>query len=265
MRFARWTRRTRCFWQVANGRVGYAWWMNAVARSCRPRFFPQRYWNQVAPALVQEVLRAVFARWGRPEQFRVDNGTPWGSAGDWPTDLALWLIGLGVGMIWNRPRRPQDNGVVERSQGTGKRWVEPQTCRDPHELQQRLDEMDRIQREVYPSIAGQSRLQAFPGLQHSQRPYNKAWEQQHWDLELVLAHLAEYSVLRHVDRKGQVSLYNRNHYVGKQYSGRDIYVMLDPIDREWVFSTPEGTQLRRKVAEEISQERILKLQVTHRR
>ena len=239
--------------------------MNAAARSCRPRFFPLGYWNQVEPRAVQEALRQVFSRWGRPERFRVDNGTPWGSAGDWPTDLALWLIGLGVGMIWNPPRRPQDNGVVERSQGTGKRWGEPHTCRNPQELQQRLDNMDRIQRELYPSIQGHSRSQAFPQLQHSTRTYSKAWERRTWNLELVLAHLADYGVSRRVDRKGQVSVYNRNHYIGRQYSGQDVYVVLDPVDREWVFSTREGVQLRHKPAAEVDRERIIKLQVSHRR
>lgn len=200
-----------------------------------------------------------------PWSFRIDNGSPWGSAGDWPTDLALWLIGLGVEMIWNPPRRPQDNGVIERSQGTGKRWTEPGTCQDMHELQQRIDEMDRIQREVYPSVQGQSRSQAFPDLPHSGRCYSKAWEKREWSLKLVLEHLAAYSVLRRVDRKGQVSIYNRSHYVGQQHSGRDIYVMLDPIDTEWVFSTAEGMQLRRKPAEEITRERVMRLQVSHRR
>lgn len=214
---------------------------------------------------MQDTLRQVFSKWGRPERFRVDNGTPWGSAGDWPTDLALWLIGLGIGMIWNPPRRPQDNGVVERSQGTGKRWGEPKTCRHPQELQERLDDMDRIQREVYPSIQGRSRWEAFPDLRHSTRTYSKAWEKRSWDLELVRGHLADYSVQRRVDSKGQVSLYNRNHYVGKPHSGQDIYVVFDPNDNEWVFTTIQGVQLRHKAAEEISRERITKLQVTHRR
>jgi hypothetical protein len=175
------------------------------------------------------------------------------------------LIGLGVDMIWNPARRPQDNGVVERSQGTGKRWGEPETCQDPEELQRRLHEMDRIQREVYPSIAGQSRWQTFPELQQVTRPYSEAWEKQHWDLNLVLAHMADAQALRRVDKKGQVSVYGRNHYVGKKHQGQDIYVFLDPQDREWVFATSEGVQLRRKAAEEITQERILKLQVTNRR
>ncbi len=177
----------------------------------------------------------------------------------------MWLIGLGIGMIWNPPRRPQDNGVIERSLGTGKRWGEPQTCHSPEELQERLDEMDRIQREVYPSIRRQSRWQAFPELQHSSRPYKPTGEKREWNLELVLTHLADYCVPRRVDSKGQVSLYNRNHYVGKHYRGQDIYVLLDPLECEWVFASVAGTQLRRKVAEEISRERIVNMDVSHRR
>jgi len=239
--------------------------MNAAVRSCRPRFSPQGYWNQVAPTAVQAALRTIFSAWGRPARFRVDNGTPWGSAGDWPTDLALWLIGLGVDMIWNPPRRPQDNGVVERSQGTGKRWGEPHTCRDADELQHRLDNLDRIQREVYPSIHGRSRQEAFPQLQQRPRTFSPGWEKRAWSLALVLDHLADYSVPRRVDRKGQVSVYNRNHYVGKHYCGQTLYVTLDPVDGEWVFATPEGVQLRRKGAAEITRERIVKLQVSHHR
>lgn len=214
---------------------------------------------------MQTQLRLIFSRWGRPERLRVDNGTPWGSSGDWPPDLALWLIGLGVAMIWNPPRQPQRNGVVERSQGTGKRWGEPSTCRTHKELQRRLEELDEIQRAVYPSVNQGSRLQAFPQLAHSDRPYDEGWEKRHWDLSLVLTHMADYRVVRRVDQKGQVSLYNRGHYVGKLYRGQDIYAALDPVDREWVFSTVEGVQIRRRQADEITPQRIGKLDVTHRR
>ena len=48
-----------------------------------------------------------------------------GRKGTCPPGLELWLAGLGVEVRANPPRRPQDNGVVERSQGTGKRWAEP--------------------------------------------------------------------------------------------------------------------------------------------
>ncbi len=132
-------------------------------------------------------------------------------------------------------------------------------------MQRRLDDLDRIQREVYPSIKGQSRWRAFPGLQQNERAYSKTWEKRSWSLQPVLDHMANEHGLRRVDRKGQVSIYGRSHYVGKAHQGQDVYVFLDPVDREWVFATPAGVQLRRKTAEEITQGRILKLQVTNRR
>jgi hypothetical protein len=195
----------------------------------------------------------------------VDNGVPWGSCGDLPTDLALWLIGLGVGVDWNPPRRPQDNGVVERSQGTGKRWAEPRLCSSPEELQGQLERFDAIQRQEYPSLRGRSRLEAFPQLAHSGRGYTPAWEEAHWDLAAVFAHLSGYAVSRRVDMTGKVSLYNRHHYVGVLHQGKNVYVMVDPDLREWVFADERGQQLRRRPADEISEENILKLTVTRRR
>src|SRR5262245_4261113 len=128
--------------------------MSVAGPFCRRPFSPLGKWLQVPPVAVQAELRNVFARWGLPATLRVDNGGPWGSAGDWPPDLALWLLGLGLEIHWNDPHAPEQNGVVERSQGTGKRWAEPEQCATPAELHQRLQEMDGIQREVYPSIEG---------------------------------------------------------------------------------------------------------------
>jgi hypothetical protein len=121
--------------------------MSAAARCSGLRFSPRGRWSQVPPREVQAQLRLALGRWGRPERFRVDNGVPWGSWGDLPTDLTLWLIGLDVGVDFNSPARPQDNGVVERSQRTAKRWGEPQSRYGPEELQRRPEDMDMIQRQ----------------------------------------------------------------------------------------------------------------------
>jgi transposase InsO family protein len=139
--------------------------------------------STVGPWQVQVQLRAVFSGWGRPDRFRVDNGFPWGSSGDFPTDLALWLIGLEIPVSWNAPRQPQKNGTVERSQGVGKSWAEPGACRSVAELQRRLCKMDRVQREEYPCRDGLSRTEAFPTLKHSRRAYDAAWEEKHWSLD----------------------------------------------------------------------------------
>lgn len=209
-------------------------------------------------------MRKLFGQWGLPERVRVDNGIPWGSWSDLPPDLALWLIGLGVDVIWNDAHRPQQNGVVERSQGTGKRWGEPFSQESPEELQRQMDTMDRIQREEYPVMGGKSRTELYPALKHSGRPYTRRWEQRHWDLHRVLTHLAGYAVVRRVGKSGRVSVYNRAYYAGAVHQGKTVYVMFDPDAREWIFADLEGRQLNRKPAREISVSTIQRLQVTRR-
>ena len=216
-------------------------------------------------SFTQAQLRLAFARWGRPRAIRVDNGTPWGSAGDLPTELAMWLIGLGVEVICNPPRRPQDNGVIERSQGTGKRWAEPHTCPDAAAPGRRLEEQDAIQREHYPSLKGRSRMEAFPALVHSGREYRPADEAATWDLGPVLRHLAGYVLTRRADGGGTVSLLNRSRYVSRARSGRDVLITLDPLTTEWVYSGPDGVEYRRQAAEELTAERITSLDVSNHR
>lgn len=239
--------------------------MSAAARRFGPRFSPLARWNQVPPADVRDQLRLAFARWGLPRRLRVDNGTPWGSKGDWPTELALWLIGLGIEMIWNTPRRPQENGVIERSQGTANRWCEPWACDSPEELQARLEWMDWLHREVYPYRDRQSRAAFYPGLAHSGRAYTRLSEGSLWDWGRVTAHLASYVVVRRVSQRGMASIYNRGYYVGRVHQGKEVYVTFDPETNEWVFADASGRELRHKPATEITPERVMALDVTDRR
>lgn len=210
---------------------------------------------------MQQALRAALGRWGLPGRLRVDNGKPWGSWSDLPPVLALWLIGLGIDLVWNDPRRPQQNGVVERSQGTAKRWAEPQACRTVEELQTRLDADDRLQRERYPLSQGRSRCQLFPGLRHSGRRYREASEAKVWSLRRVQEHLSGYAVGRQVDRQGKVSVYNRNLYVGTLHGGQRVWVQFDPEQQQWLISDSEGRQLRSPPASEINADSICRLQI----
>jgi hypothetical protein len=208
---------------------------------------------------VQAALRHQWGRWGLPRCLRVDNGTPWGNWNDLPTPFALWVVGVGIDWHWNDPRCPQQNPKVERSQGTGKRWSEPGQCRTVAELQQRLDEADRIQREEYPTAAGASRLAVFPQLRHADRRYSLAWEQRTWSLVRVEAFLAEYVGRRRVTAKGQVTIYDHGRHVGVQYRGQTVQVQYDPQAHGWLISDREGREIRRHEAPEISRARILGL------
>jgi hypothetical protein len=227
--------------------------------------FPAARWEHVDRHTIQEHFRETFCRWGLPERLRSDNGYPWGSTGDFPPELALWVIGLGVQMVWIPPGCPQENGVVERAQGTGQNWAEPRSCRNVAELQRRCDEMDRRQRERYPYREGRSRWEVYPGLQHSGRTYSRRWEERNWDLSRVLDLVAGQVVKRHVDASGSVSLYHRTRYVGKPQIGKNIYVSLDPTGPTWVFADEDGNEVRTHSADELSAQRIRGLSVSCRK
>lgn len=216
---------------------------------------------------VQAVLRIWFAQWGLPTQLRVDNGYPWGGWSELPPDLALWLLGLGITIVWNRPRHSQGNAVVERAHGVCQRWVEPATCPSAGALQTRLDWATTVQRERYPAIAGHSRLAAFPALAAGGAPYDPAQEGQQWNERRVWAFLGTRVWRRRVDKVGRISLANRALGVGRSSAGQQVTVRLDMHDDApvWVIRDGQGTLLRQHPAPELGRERILALDVSHRR
>jgi hypothetical protein len=217
---------------------------------------------------VQRVLRGWFAQWGLPAALRLDNGQPWGAAGrDFPPDLALWLLGLGIALVWNAPHYKQGNAVLENAHGVCQRWVEAHTCPDPATLQARLDWAVTTQRERYPSCAGRSRLAAYPALAHSGRPYDPAREGAQWQERRVWQWLGERVWTRRVDQAGRISLANRALGVGKAWAGQTVTVRLVVRGRRphWRISAADGTLVRQLPAPELGRQRIRALDVSRRR
>jgi hypothetical protein len=162
-----------------------------------------------------------------------------------PTALNLWAAGLDVRTHCNDPYRPQQNGVVERTQRTTEGWVDPPRCENIAHLRECVAKEDYIQREVYPSIAGRSRRQAYPGLLNSGRGYALCWEEVYWDLDKALAVLGGYRVRRKVNSQGKVSVYDWLVAVGKEQAGRWLEVQFGTGTGEWVVSEADGTEVRR--------------------
>ncbi|QUS38777.1 IS481 family transposase [Tardiphaga alba] len=73
---------------------------------------------------VQEQLTQTFRRYGLPDALFVDNGPPWGDSSQsrW-TGLRVWLLKLGVEVIYARPLHPQSRGKNERFHRTLKAEV----------------------------------------------------------------------------------------------------------------------------------------------
>jgi len=216
---------------------------------------------------VQAVLRTWFAQWGRPSALRLDNGAPWGGGNDLPPDLALWLLGVGLDLVWNRPRHNQGNAVIENGHGVCQRWVEPGTCPDVATLQTRLDWAVTTQRERYPSCAGESRLAAYPALAASGHPYDPAQEDKTWDAPRVWTWLADRVAVRRVNKVGRSSLANRAVWVGRPWARQEVTVRLAIADDApvWVIRDGQGRLLRQHPAPELAAARIRALDVSRRR
>lgn len=64
---------------------------------------------------VKGLIESIFRRYGLPDAFYVDNGSPWGDAsGHKWTRFGVWLLKLGVDVIHSRPYHPQGRGKNER-------------------------------------------------------------------------------------------------------------------------------------------------------
>jgi transposase InsO family protein len=73
---------------------------------------------------VQSQLEGIFRRYGLPDAFFVDNGTPWGdSSGQHWTRFGVWLLKLGIELLHARPYHPQSRGKNERFHRTLKAEV----------------------------------------------------------------------------------------------------------------------------------------------
>ena len=209
------------------------------------------------------MLRRCFERWGMPGRIRVDNGAPWGNTHrDVPSPLSLWLIGLDVEVVWNRPRHPTDNGVVERGQGVVQQWVEVACCRSLAELERWLAWAVEMQREKYPACNGKSRMASYPELAHSGRSYETAREAQMWDIKRVHYRLSQGIWARKVDKVGYISLYNYAYSVGRPYQGQTVYVQFDGETGEWVVRDGQGNEIKRFQARGIETDAIRHLSVS---
>lgn len=172
-----------------------------------------------------------------PLQIRVDNGRPFGDPKmDLAPPLALWLIGLGIKVIWNPPARPQKNAKVERSQGVMGRWTEYGKCKDTDDLQERLWREAEFHNCYFPirRLGGKTRMQTYPGLLYSGREWNPSV----FKLNRCLVFLAKGRWERKVSTNGQINHYGKRLSVGIAYKHQIVSIKLDARKNQWnVFSS----------------------------
>jgi hypothetical protein len=191
---------------------------------------------------------------------RVDNGEPFGSTRPSTTsELALCLIALGVEVRANSPASPQQNGKVERQQGTSMRWAEVLQCKTLEEAQRKLDEACIIQREQYPvtRLKSKTRKDAFPELYQNQR----TWNPTDFKPQRTYDFLAKKQYVRKVSANCQITHFGHKSRIGSQYKGQSVCLKFNPFTLLWEVFAANGNFIKNLDAGYLAPHRIKNMTV----
>lgn len=196
------------------------------------------------PDLAIAISNRAFEQWGLPQCIKIDNGRPLvnPSSPDLPTLAILWWVGLGIEVIQNRPRRPQENGAVESSQGILNRWVNPKEFNSLKALNRELFQKAQFQREVYmiPNKDYKTRMSLFPELAQSPRRYSP----KNFDFQKVEAFLAQKAWIRKVKRNGEIKLFAQTIYLGTRFAAQSVSIIYDPHEHIWQVHDSKGALIK---------------------
>jgi len=176
---------------------------------------------------------------GIPMCIKIDNGRPFADPQRESIPvLALWLLALGIKVIFNRPRTPQDNAKVERSQGVLSNWTEWEKCADTSTLQVRLSQEVHFHNTQYrvSRLGNKTRTEAFPGSLSSPRPYKP----DDFDPQRAIDFVAKGSWERDVSKQGQFSFWGQRIQAGAKYRHQRISIKLNAKTNQWEAFAKDG-------------------------
>jgi len=218
----------------------------------------KHHWRKLAWTEVRGVLRDAFTEWQTlPDEVQTDNelALAGGPKDPFPSQLTLWLVGLGIKHRFIRPGCPTDQPHIERNHRTLDDLVlDEDATRNLSYLQQALDRERRMYNHDFPSrasdCAGQPPLTAHPELLQPRRYYQPELELALFDRQRVYDYLATFTFKRTVSASAQVSLGRHLYSLGKKLVRerrvKTVLVRCDPVQREWVFLTENEEELVRR-------------------
>lgn len=194
-------------------------------------------------AVVQSINQ-VFKHWGLPKQIKIDNGHPFVTPNhrDIPTKSKLWWIGLGIEVIQNQLRQPQQNGIVECLQGIMKNWSNTKAQKSIRGLQKRLDLESDFQRNHYriPAKGNKTRIELHSSLEQNPRKYDP----RKFDMNRVYDYLTEQVWERTLNNNGSTHIFGQTIYISYKLKKQPVTVTFDPIDKQWLIRSQNGTILK---------------------
>lgn len=216
---------------------------------------------------VQAACRQCFARFGLPDRLRTDKGSCFVGTmpqTGFPSQVTLWLVGLGIAHETIEKGQVTQNGCVERLNRTFNQLV----LRDGpfpnlEELQDLADATRDFLNHRYPSRAGSCQghppLTAHPRAARPHRHFHPDREAELFRQPRVDQYLARFAWQRRADQVGKVSLGGHPYHLGREHKGRVFDVTFEPRFRRFVFQTPDKEVTLRLPAQGLDPSAIMNL------
>jgi hypothetical protein len=207
------------------------------------------HWRKLTLSEVRQVVRTGFTEWCTlPEALMTDNelGLAGNPTDPYPSQLTLWLVGLGVRHLFIRPGCPTDQPQIERGHLMLDNFsFDEASLLNLATLQQTLDREREQYLRHFPSrasdCAGRPPLVAHPELCQPRRLYQPEQELALFNHQHVADYLATFTFQRKVSVTGQVSLGGYIYSFGRTYAGQDVFVRFDARTWQWVMLTKTET------------------------
>jgi len=199
----------------------------------------------------QLALRLAASEWGLPDRLYVDRDSVFydnQSRSPFPTRFHLWMLALGVDVVFGPPSQPTERAMVERNHQTWDRQVlQGQSYREwvvlRDALRQRRDFLNRCL--PCASCDGRPPLVAHPETAVPRREYHPEWELQMLDMARVHSYLGQGQWFRKVSNVGTVSLAQQIYTVSRRLAKAEVPITFDPDDQHLVFHVPGGEIAKR--------------------
>ena len=199
----------------------------------------------------QLVLRLSFTEWGLPDQIGVDRDSVFYDntcKSPFPARFHLWLLALGVDLVFGRPGQPTDQATVERSHQTWA-WqaLEGQTFPEWDPLHAYLEQRRYFLNHRLPcsTLGDVPPLVACPEALQPRRLYRPEWEMELLDLSRVYTYLAKGQWFRQVSQVGTISLGQQTYGLGVAWKREQVGITFDLADKHLVCHSADGEQEKR--------------------
>ena len=211
----------------------------------------------------QCALRLGFYEWGLPQKVQCDHASVFydnKSKSPFPTMLHLWLLALGIELIYSRVHRATDQGQVERSHRTLTAQISGEQVftawKSLYDFAQtrrkRLNELLPCQ-----SLNGQAPLVAYPQARHSGRYYHPVQEEQLLEIERIYQFLEKGEWFRIVSSAKTLCLGGQVYYLNQAIPKQELRIKFDAAKQQLIFYNDKEQIIQHKAIKGIDKELMM--------